>query len=56
MIVLGFIADERKLQFLYERFLELQKSPEELLIEIEDALEAGVIAIEQLEELISNFK
>lgn len=56
MFLLAFIGDPNKLEILYDRFLDPQKSPEELLLEIEEALNSGILTIEQIEELINNFE
>lgn len=43
---------------LIERLLDRrsqQQSPEELLIEIEDAIESGRLSKERIQELINNF-
>lgn len=55
MLPLVFIGKEEMLVWLSESNQDQYRSPEELLIEIEDALENGSISTEQLQELINNF-
>lgn len=55
MLRLVFIGNASMLEWLSGEFEDQTKSPEELLIEIEDALETGRITPEQLEELIASY-
>lgn len=55
MLPLVFIGNFEMLTWLSSEFEDQTKSPEELLIEIEEALESGLITIEQLEELLANY-
>lgn len=55
MLPLVFIGDPAMLAWLSGEFQEQGRSPEDLLIEIEEALESGLITPEQLQELINAF-
>jgi len=43
------------LEWLSGEFEDQTKSPEELLIQIEEALESGLVTAEQIEELLANY-
>ena len=55
MIPLVFIGNEQMLIWLSGEHDDPARSPEDLLIEIEEALESGLLTPEQLEELLTNF-
>lgn len=55
MIPLVFIGNSEMLIWLSGEHDDPARSPEDLLIEIEDALSSNLIAPEQLEELLANF-
>ncbi len=55
MIPLVFIGNSEMLIWLSGEHDDPARSPEDLLIEIEEALESGLLTPEQLEELLANF-
>lgn len=55
MLHLVFIGNQRMLEWLSGEFEDQTKSPEELLIQIEEALESGLVTAEQIEELLANY-
>lgn len=55
MLPLVFIGNLEMLIWLSGEHDDPARSPEDLLIEIEDALSSNLIAPEQLEELLANF-
>lgn len=55
MLPLVFIGNADMLIWLSGEHEDPARSPEDLLIEIEDALSSNLITPEQLEELLANF-
>lgn len=55
MSLLLFIGDLEMLVWLSSEHDDPSRSPEDLLIEIEDALSSGLLTTEQIEELLANF-
>lgn len=55
MLPLVFIGNPDMLAWLSGEYEDQTRSPEDLLIEIEEALNSGLITPEQLQELINAF-
>ena len=54
-MILAYISDTTVLEFLSGRFSDPALSPEELLVQLEDALERGDLSIADVAERLKDF-